>query len=236
VAPPPPVRTRYAAKRVTAPGIVRVPLSRDELARFATLGTNPLRAAWKSANPGRGDGWQEMFARFGIEGPSTAPPGSAAPAAVRAGPEKVLRGKASLPPNPMATAAAAAAAAAVASHYNSRPDAGLEARNESPILPLRKFNNWVKSAIISQFGRRGGRVLDLGAGKGGDLRKWAAANVRELVLVGEWLLRGDAVTSWVLTRTHRHCGSVNRAGACSLQREAAAVRGVLLRLRCLRCK
>ncbi|KAJ1917041.1 mRNA cap guanine-N7 methyltransferase [Tieghemiomyces parasiticus] len=65
----------------------------------------------------------------------------------------------------------------VASHYNSRPELGLEKRRESKIIRLRKFNNWVKATLIQRFCRRGFRVLDIGCGKGGDLGKWGMARI-----------------------------------------------------------
>ncbi|KAK4048748.1 mRNA cap guanine-N7 methyltransferase [Microbotryomycetes sp. JL221] len=76
---------------------------------------------------------------------------------------------------------------AVANHYNARPNIGISARNESPIIGLKNFNNWIKSVLVATFGRREGssepriKVLDLGCGKGGDLQKWAKAGTDELV-------------------------------------------------------
>ena len=72
---------------------------------------------------------------------------------------------------------------------------GVAQRQDSPIIGLKSFNNWVKSVLITKFahpafanGRKGrgmrGRVLDMGCGKGGDLTKWAKANVAELVGLG----------------------------------------------------
>ena len=72
----------------------------------------------------------------------------------------------------------------VADHYNKRREVGIHGREESPIIALRKFNNWIKSVLVGSFARgreptldgrtqpRGGRILDLGCGKGGDLKKW----------------------------------------------------------------
>lgn len=79
---------------------------------------------------------------------------------------------------------------------NSRPDVGVEQRRESPIIGLKNFNNWVKSVLITRFahpalakskhaqGRARGKVLDMGCGKGGDITKWAKAQIKELLGVG----------------------------------------------------
>ncbi|KAL1410321.1 mRNA cap guanine-N7 methyltransferase [Vanrija albida] len=76
-------------------------------------------------------------------------------------------------------------AASVASHYNSRQEVGLERRDHSPIIGLKKFNNWVKSVLIGKFvggegqsrRRAGSKILDIGCGKGGDLNKWKLARI-----------------------------------------------------------
>lgn len=85
-----------------------------------------------------------------------------------------------------------------------RPDVGVKQRQDSPIIGLKAFNNWVKSVLITRFahpvlssssasnkfssarGRNGGagKVLDMGCGKGGDLTKWSKAKVREVIAVG----------------------------------------------------
>ena len=50
----------------------------------------------------------------------------------------------------------------VAAHYNSRRDLGKRKRQESRIINLRKYNNWVKSVLIGEFSAHGQAVLDLG--------------------------------------------------------------------------
>jgi hypothetical protein len=70
----------------------------------------------------------------------------------------------------------------VRQHYNEREERGREARQESRIFRLRKFNNWIKSVLIAKFiperteeeidEGRGLFILDIGCGKGGDLGKW----------------------------------------------------------------
>ncbi|GFZ42672.1 mRNA (guanine-N(7)-)-methyltransferase [Saitozyma sp. JCM 24511] len=73
--------------------------------------------------------------------------------------------------------------AAVANFYNARPEVGVEHREYSPIIGLKKFNNWIKSVLIGKFSYRppggsGARVLDIGCGKGGDLQKWRQARIQ----------------------------------------------------------
>ncbi|TXT10949.1 hypothetical protein VHUM_01700 [Vanrija humicola] len=73
-------------------------------------------------------------------------------------------------------------AATVSSYYNSRQEVGVTQREYSPIIGLKKFNNWVKSVLIGKFvggerPRPGAKVLDIGCGKGGDLNKWKVARV-----------------------------------------------------------
>ncbi|CAM0141826.1 mRNA cap guanine-N7 methyltransferase [Umbelopsis sp. WA50703] len=76
---------------------------------------------------------------------------------------------------------AATQAHLVAQHYNARPEVGVEKRQESTIIRLRSFNNWIKSVLIGRHVRRGHTVLDMGCGKGGDLQKWARGHIGYLV-------------------------------------------------------
>lgn len=81
-------------------------------------------------------------------------------------------------------------------------EVGVLKRGESPIIGLRKFNNWVKSVLIQKWAHeplstsksfmkpktgvtRSGRVLDIGCGKGGDLQKWAKARIKEYIGLGK---------------------------------------------------
>lgn len=73
---------------------------------------------------------------------------------------------------------------------NSRPNVGVENRELSPIIGLKKFNNWIKSVLIGKFAYRGrdrpvAHILDIGCGKGGDLNKWKQARIRLYVGLGE---------------------------------------------------
>lgn len=71
--------------------------------------------------------------------------------------------------------------AIVSSHYNAREDQGHTRRELSPIVFLRKFNNWVKSVLIGLYARPDITALDLCCGKGGDLQKWSKSGVRYVV-------------------------------------------------------
>lgn len=77
----------------------------------------------------------------------------------------------------------------VAHHYNKRREVGRDARESSPIIPLKRFNNWIKSALISMYAQvgwhagEGARILELGCGKGGDLRKWDRHRPAIMVLI-----------------------------------------------------
>ncbi|XP_058189575.1 mRNA cap guanine-N7 methyltransferase 1-like [Rhododendron vialii] len=65
----------------------------------------------------------------------------------------------------------------VADHYSARTNQTLEEREASPIIHLKKLNNWIKSVLIQLYAHRGDTVLDLACGKGGDLIKWDKANI-----------------------------------------------------------
>lgn len=72
----------------------------------------------------------------------------------------------------------------VAEHYNKKDKIDLQTRSESRIFYLRNFNNWVKSVLINEYIKllnpndreaRPLKILDLGCGRGGDMRKWIKA-------------------------------------------------------------
>ncbi|XP_043690407.1 mRNA cap guanine-N7 methyltransferase 1-like isoform X3 [Telopea speciosissima] len=65
----------------------------------------------------------------------------------------------------------------VAEHYSARTNQTLEEREASPIIHLKKLNNWIKSVLIQLYAHRADFVLDLACGKGGDLIKWDKAKV-----------------------------------------------------------
>ncbi|KTW31913.1 mRNA (guanine-N7)-methyltransferase [Pneumocystis jirovecii RU7] len=70
----------------------------------------------------------------------------------------------------------------VRQYYNEKPEVGRKRRESSPIIGLRNFNNWIKSALIRKFSKMFPRdiailVLDIGCGKGGDLLKWVKAGI-----------------------------------------------------------
>lgn len=65
----------------------------------------------------------------------------------------------------------------VADHYSARTNQTLEEREASPIIHLKKLNNWIKSVLIQLYAKRGDAVLDLACGKGGDLIKWDKAMI-----------------------------------------------------------
>lgn len=78
----------------------------------------------------------------------------------------------------------------VANHYNALEEKGLSQRNQSRIVYMRNFNNWIKSMLINEYvvkvrqGKSFGvslRVLDMCCGKGGDLLKWKKANISHLI-------------------------------------------------------
>nr|XP_012230385.1 PREDICTED: mRNA cap guanine-N7 methyltransferase [Linepithema humile] len=78
--------------------------------------------------------------------------------------------------------------ALVAEHYNALEEKGLSYRNQSRIVYMRNFNNWIKSMLISDYAnkvRKGFstslKVMDMCCGKGGDLFKWKKIHISHLI-------------------------------------------------------
>ncbi|AET38016.1 mRNA (guanine-N7)-methyltransferase Ecym_2270 [Eremothecium cymbalariae DBVPG len=70
----------------------------------------------------------------------------------------------------------------VREHYNERTyHAKRYNRNFSPIIKLRNFNNAIKYMLIDKYTRPGDIVLELGCGKGGDLRKYGSCGVSQFI-------------------------------------------------------
>ena len=62
----------------------------------------------------------------------------------------------------------------------SRASEVLRDRSSGAAYPLKVYHNSVKRALISRVGRVS-RLLDIGCGRGGDIRKWIDAGVRSVV-------------------------------------------------------
>lgn len=199
--PPPPSRTPYEPRQPSGSRTIRQPITHDELQRLRTeaASNNPLRRnkrrsvpsvpSWSAPSPQRGSSF-DATAEAGPSHPQSRGPsrrGSNASATSR--PDVVPQKRSSKDMEALDDRATqrrrqdyTGNAAEVASHYNSRPEVGVEHREFSPIIGLKKFNNWIKSVLIGKFayrerGRPGAKVLDLGAGKGGDLNKWKQARI-----------------------------------------------------------
>lgn len=70
----------------------------------------------------------------------------------------------------------------VREHYNERTFISTKTRrNLSPILKLRNFNNAIKFMLIDKYTKKNDVVLELGCGKGGDLRKYGSAGISQFI-------------------------------------------------------
>jgi hypothetical protein len=54
-------------------------------------------------------------------------------------------------------------------------------RQNSPLIGLRDFHNWVKGELLAKYGGRGKSLFDIGVGRGGDLMKWKKAGYDKVV-------------------------------------------------------
>ena len=167
---------RYAPKkRVSQPRLVMRPIGIEEIDRKRARCRNPLRREWEQLHQTDSrEALDEILRDFHTK------------LARPAGNDSVANGseKAAMDAKKRAIGDTLEDAEEVADHYNKRREVGIHGREESPIIALRKFNNWVKSVLVGTFARgrdptmdgrgraRGGRVLDLGCGKGGDRKKW----------------------------------------------------------------
>lgn len=175
---------RYAPKsRVSPPKLVMRPIQIEEIDLKRSRCRNPLRREWEQKHQTDSrDALDQILRDFHSKLPST----SAADSSNKVGDTPDAARKRP-PPDTLEDAEE------VASHYNKRREVGVHGREESPIIGLRKFNNWIKSVLVGSFARgrdpmmdgrarpRGGRVLDLGCGKGGDLKKWEKVNPSAIV-------------------------------------------------------
>eukprot|EP00879_Flechtneria_rotunda_P004748 GHRR01005017.1.p1 GENE.GHRR01005017.1~~GHRR01005017.1.p1 ORF type:complete len:690 (+),score=302.69 GHRR01005017.1:350-2419(+) len=68
-------------------------------------------------------------------------------------------------------------------HYNQHVQdhlttkEALQRRREGPAAPLKKYHNDIKRRLIYRFAYRASALLDLACGRGGDIHKWASAQV-----------------------------------------------------------
>ena len=65
--------------------------------------------------------------------------------------------------------------------YDQRKNQSREERNNSPIKPIKDFNNWLKGVLIYKYVPNECTVLDLCCGKGGDLFKFSFRNIKNYV-------------------------------------------------------
>ncbi|KAI5075435.1 hypothetical protein GOP47_0009959 [Adiantum capillus-veneris] len=65
----------------------------------------------------------------------------------------------------------------IAEHYSNRSNQTVQEREASPIIHLKKLNNWIKSVLIQLYAKKNDSVIDIACGKGGDLIKWDKAKV-----------------------------------------------------------
>lgn len=65
----------------------------------------------------------------------------------------------------------------IAEHYSNRSNQTVEEREASPIIHLKKLNNWIKSVLVQSYTKKHDAAIDIACGKGGDLIKWDKAKI-----------------------------------------------------------
>lgn len=65
-------------------------------------------------------------------------------------------------------------------HYNKMQNKSIVERRQSPSINIRDANNFIKSALFKMHISRANKVLDIGFGSGGDLKKYQLAEVSEV--------------------------------------------------------
>ena len=70
-------------------------------------------------------------------------------------------------------------------------------RQSGPLYKTKLFHNHVKTVLYERFTNRGGSLIDIGCGKGGDLHKWEHLGIRTVLAV-------DVSPSYIQEARKRH--------------------------------
>lgn len=93
----------------------------------------------------------------------------------------------------------------VREHYNERTHISNKLkRNLSPIIKLRNFNNAIKYMLIEKYTRHGDVVLELGCGKGGDLKKYGNVGISQFI--------GIDISNASIQEAHKRYSSMKNLG------------------------